>query len=45
MSVYAFLYLIANPFPGFAGAAGSYPAAGDRDRPTGASDRWGVPSV
>jgi hypothetical protein len=24
--VYAFLYLVANPFPGFAGAAGSYPA-------------------
>jgi len=23
--VYAFLYLLANPFPGFAGAAGSYP--------------------
>jgi Domain of unknown function (DUF4389) len=23
--VYAFLYLVANPFPGFAGAAGSYP--------------------
>jgi hypothetical protein len=25
LHVYAFLYLVANPFPGFVGAAGSYP--------------------
>jgi hypothetical protein len=37
--VYAFLYLVANPFPGFAGAVGSYPleiAVAERAR----QNRW-----
>ncbi len=37
--VYAFLYLVANPFPGFVGAAGSYPleiAIAERAR----QNRW-----
>jgi hypothetical protein len=37
--VYAFLYLIANPFPGFVGAVGSYPLevrVAERQR----QDRW-----
>src|SRR4029077_1726404 len=39
--VYAFLYLIANPFPGFVGQAGSYPLeilVQDRQR----QNRWKV---
>ncbi len=39
ISVYAFLYVVANPFPGFAGAAGSYPldtVVADRER----QNRW-----
>jgi hypothetical protein len=37
--VAAFLYVVANPFPGFVGAAGSYPV--DVDIPTpGRQNRW-----
>jgi uncharacterized protein DUF4389 len=41
LHVSAFLYLIANPFPGFTGAAGSYPIelhAAERER----QNRWSV---
>jgi Domain of unknown function (DUF4389) len=37
--VYAFLYVIANPFPGFVGAAGSYPIDVDIP-PPGRQNRW-----
>jgi len=39
--VYAFITLIVNPFPGFAGAAGSYPAEVAIDAP-GRQNRWSV---
>jgi hypothetical protein len=39
--VYAFIALIANPFPGFAGAAGSYPAEVEIDPPR-RQNRWTV---
>ncbi len=41
ISVYAFLYVVANPFPGFGGAPGSYPLdtlAADPER----QNRWKV---
>ncbi|HEX5990138.1 MAG TPA: DUF4389 domain-containing protein [Solirubrobacterales bacterium] len=37
--VFAFLYLVANPFPGFAGAAGSYPVELHVAEP-GRQNRW-----
>jgi uncharacterized protein DUF4389 len=37
--VYAFLYVIGNPFPGFVGAAGSYPVDVRIDVP-GRQNRW-----
>ncbi len=37
--VYAFLYVIANPFPGFVGAEGSYPVD-IRIAPPGRQNRW-----
>jgi len=37
--VSAFLYLVANPFPGFVGAAGSYPVDVDI-APPGRQNRW-----
>jgi Domain of unknown function (DUF4389) len=37
--VYAFLTLVANPFPGFAGAQGSYPVDVEID-PPGRQSRW-----
>jgi hypothetical protein len=37
--VSAFLYLVANPFPGFVGASGSYPVDVDI-APTGRQNRW-----
>jgi hypothetical protein len=39
--VYAFISLIANPFPGFAGSAGSYPAEVAIDAPQ-RQNRWTV---
>jgi hypothetical protein len=39
--VYAFITLIANPFPGFAGSAGSYPAEVAIDAPQ-RQNRWTV---
>lgn len=39
--VYAFLYLVANPFPGFVGAAGSYPLEVVVD-PRARQNRWKV---
>jgi len=39
--VYGFLYLIANPFPGFTGAAGSYPLEALIDAPR-VQNRWKV---
>jgi uncharacterized protein DUF4389 len=39
--VYAFLSLIVNPFPGFAGSAGSYPAEVAIDAPQ-RQNRWSV---
>jgi len=39
MHVYAFLYLAANPFPGFTGRAGSYPLDLDLPAP-GRQSRW-----
>jgi len=39
--VYAFIMLVANPFPGFAGAAGSYPAEVAIDPPR-RQNRWAV---
>lgn len=39
-SVYAFLALLANPFPGFAGAPGSYPALETLVAPPGRQNRW-----
>jgi hypothetical protein len=41
ISVYAFVYLIANPFPGFAGAAGGYPLETHVQGPARQS-RWTV---
>jgi hypothetical protein len=39
LHVYAFLYIVANPFPGFAGVAGSYPL--DLELPAPArQNRW-----
>ncbi len=39
--VYGFLYLLANPFPGFVGAAGSYPLEAVLETP-GRQRRWTV---
>lgn len=39
--VYGFLYVIANPFPGFVGLAGSYPLEAVIEGP-GAQNRWKV---
>ena len=39
--VYGFLYLVANPFPGFTGAAGSYPLEALIDEPR-VQNRWKV---
>ncbi len=39
LHVYAFLYLAANPFPGFAGRAGSYPLDLELPAP-GRQNRW-----
>ncbi len=39
--VYAFVYLVANPFPGFVGAAGSYPLNLVVEGPE-RQNRWGV---
>lgn len=40
ISVYAFLYVIANPFPGFAGAPGSYPPLETQIAPPARQNRW-----
>ena len=40
MSVYGFLTLIANPFPGFAGAPGSYPPLETLIAPPTRQNRW-----
>ncbi len=42
ISVYAFLYVIANPFPGFGGAAGAYPALETEIAPPARQNRWKV---
>ncbi len=41
-SVYAFTYLVANPFPGFAGAPGSFPALETVIAPPARGNRWKV---
>jgi hypothetical protein len=41
VSVYAFLYVVANPFPGFGGAAGAYPLDATIDQPR-RQNRWTV---
>jgi hypothetical protein len=40
ISVYAFLELFANPFPGFAGSPGAYPALETHIAPPAAQNRW-----
>ncbi len=40
VSVYAFLHLIANPFPGFAGAPGAYPPLEAQIAPPARQNRW-----
>jgi hypothetical protein len=40
ISVFAFLHVIANPFPGFAGAAGAYPPIETRIAPPARQNRW-----
>ena len=42
LSVYAFLHLVANPFPGFAGAPGAYPAFEAEVPATARQNRWKV---
>ncbi|MHB8532087.1 MAG: DUF4389 domain-containing protein [Solirubrobacteraceae bacterium] len=42
ISVYAFLYVIANPFPGFGGAAGAYPPLETEIAPPARQSRWKV---
>jgi hypothetical protein len=40
VSVYAFLNVVANPFPGFAGAVGAYPPLEGEIAPPGRQNRW-----
>ena len=40
VSVYAFLHVIANPFPGFAGAQGAYPPLEAQIAPPARQNRW-----
>jgi hypothetical protein len=40
VSVYAFLFLVGNPFPGFAGARGAYPPAEAQIEPPARQNRW-----
>lgn len=42
VSVYAFLYAVANPFPGFVGAPGAYPAFETAIAPPARQNRWKV---
>jgi Domain of unknown function (DUF4389) len=42
ISVYAFLYVTANPFPGFVGAPGAYPAFETVIAPPARQNRWKV---
>ncbi len=42
VSVYAFLFIVANPFPGFAGAPGSYPPLEAGVAPPARQNRWKV---
>ncbi len=40
ISVYAFLHVVANPFPGFAGARGAYPPLETQIAPPARQSRW-----